>query len=143
LVFRPQNGRSKAERRGGRAARSAPARRRGRRVQDLAREPVLSRRPAPSGLLLPLTVGGAGSAAQGDMPVRFKVRPGAGRRVAGTPRGGCVTRLCRTEPPGRSLCGAEDAPAGGPARRGGWGEFDGGLTASVWGRQERRRKEGP
>lgn len=59
-------------------------------------------RPAPSGLLVPLTVGGAGSAAQGDMPVRFKVRPGARRRVAGTPWGGCVTRLCYTEPPGRS-----------------------------------------
>lgn len=45
-------------------------------------------RPAPSGLSVPLTVGGAGSAAQGDMPVRFKVRPGARRRVEGTPRGG-------------------------------------------------------
>lgn len=44
-------------------------------------------RPAPSGLLVPLTDGTAGPAAQDDMPVRFKVRPGARRRVAGTPLG--------------------------------------------------------
>lgn len=78
-------------------------------------------RPAPSGLLVPLTVGGAGSAGQGDMPVRFKVRLGARRQAARTPWGGCVTRLCGAEPPGQSLCQAEDAPARGPARRGGCG----------------------
>lgn len=142
MVFRPQNGRGKAERRGG--GRRGVRR---RVVGDAGSRSLLGNRccrPAPSGLSVPLTVGGAGSAAQGDMPVRFKVRPGARRRVAGTPRGGCATRLCGTEPPGRSLCGAEDAPARDLARRCGRGEFDGEPDGeSVWGRRERRRKEGP
>lgn len=102
LVFRLQNGRGKVERRDSRREeRNAPARSRGRQAEGFAREPTVVC-PAPSGLFVPLTVGARGAPAPGDMPVRFKVRPGSpgpkavggSRGEAGAGRGGPPRRSC-------------------------------------------------
>lgn len=77
LVFRLQNGRGKAERRDSRReARNAPARSWGRGAGGFARELTVVC-PAPSGPVVALTVGVRGAPGPGDMPVRFKVRPGS------------------------------------------------------------------
>lgn len=136
-----ENGRGKSGRRGGRAARSAPARSRGRRVRAPAREPVLS--PRPLGAFSPVNRRHGWSRSAGRHAGALQGEARGSAAGGGDPFGVGAWRAAAAP---TLLAGA----CAGPrmlrpvAQRGGVdvGEFDGGLTESIWGRRARRRKEG-